>query len=524
MAYGQIDWGAYSQSFPDGATDNPATVALMLAIPSANNSFWTTHETCPQLNKLVSDSSFRQVRPADLVARTTFDTARAHFFLHGVRPNNAAAYEFRVLDYPTNRVVVPWHQIEQFTEASLMQQSGLPQMGYLGGFRAPLGHTLIVDVRKANTGQIVATSLIAWVAIRPVITNVYTSDNLDDFLKKLQYPWARETKRHPAEPLTLPSTNTNLILVLNAAIYHKEQVQYELVRNEDVVIPWTNNAYDNSFVWLKDYKPGTYQVRLRYTAQPQHVTTYRFVVEPAWYESRGFKIMVGIVVAACLGAIFFLLLYVQQKQKSRQELAKKTKLQLELKAIYAQLNPHFVFNALNSIQGLINKQDIQGANNYLSDFARLLRESLTNSNKDEISIHEELQGLDTYLKLERLRFGFEYQISLADSINPYDGSIPALLLQPLVENAVKHGVSALGDAGRIQVRFDRINDTMLVQISDNGNGFRGDAPTGGFGLKLTRDRINLLTELNREQPIELEIAPPSPTGATLTLRFNHWFA
>ncbi|MEZ0607311.1 sensor histidine kinase [Fibrella sp. WM1] len=527
-ACGQIDWSAYSQSFLDGATDNPATVALILAIPMNNNSFWTLHETCPQLDKLVNDSSFRQVRPAHLVTRTTFDTARAQFFLHGVTPKNAAAYQFRVIDYPTNRVVVPWQQIDRFTEDTLNQRAGLPQMGYLGGFKAPLQHTLIVDVRNVGSGQIIASSLIAWVAIKPSISSVYTSDNLNDFLKKLQYPWARETRRsplqQPGEPLTLPSTNTNLVLVLNAAIYHKEQVQYELIRDDEVVIPWQNNEYDNSFVWLRDYAPGTYQLNIRYTAQPLHVTSYPFVVEPAWYQSYGFKIMMGIVVAACLGALLFLLLYVQQKQKSRAELAKKTKLQLELKAIYAQLNPHFVFNALNSIQGLINKQDIQGANNYLSDFARLLRESLANNNKDEISLHEERQTLDTYLKLEQLRFGFQYEITLADSINPYESSIPALLLQPLVENAVKHGVSALGEAGRIQVRFDRINDTMLVQISDNGNGFRADAPTGGFGLKLTRDRIKLLTELNREQPITLDIAANSPAGTTLTLRFNHWFA
>lgn len=200
------------------------------------------------------------------------------------------------------------------------------------------------------------------------------------------------------------------------------------------------------------------------------------------------------------------------------------KLQLELKTIYAQLNPHFVFNALSSIQGLINQQDIQGANNYLSDFARLMRESLTNSNKEEISLHEEIRGLETYLKLEQLRFGFAYQISLDDSIQRYDSSIPALLLQPLVENAVKHGVSTLGKDGRVDIHFDRNGDTMIVRIADNGKGFLSETPSTGFGLKVTRDRIKLMNELNRSQPIQLEITPRSPLGTEIILRFNHWFA
>ena len=529
--HAQIDWGAYSQSFPDDATDDPATVALILAIPMDNNSFWERNGNSPHFFELTKDSAFQQARrwvlPTDLVARTTFDTAQAHFFLHGVNPANADAYQYRVLEYPTNRVVVPWHAIDRFTDSALIESSGLPKMAYLGGYKAPLDHTLIVDVRKIGTSQIVATSLISWVSIKPVITNVYTSDNLDAFLKKLQYPWARENNpggASPAsDPLKLPATDNNLILFLGAKIYHKEQVQYELSRDGRVVIPWKDNDYDNSFTWLKDNAPGAYRLRVRYAVQPQHVREFDFAVSPAWYQSRSFRSMVGVFVLACLGAVVFLVLFFRQKQKARRELANKTKLQLELKTIYAQLNPHFVFNALNSIQGLINKRDIEGANNYLSDFARLMRESLTNSNKGEISLYEEIQGLDTYLRLEQLRFGFSYQITLDDAIQPYDSGIPALLLQPLVENAVKHGVSTLGEAGVIDIRFEKSGDAMVVRIADNGKGFV-KAPTSGLGLKLTRDRIELLKKLNQEQPIQLEIMPRPSAGTEIILRFNHWFA
>ena len=530
--YAQINWANYSQSSPGGTRDNPSAVAFIVAVREEYDSFSKTDADKNVFTILAKDSSldsaFRRLGPATMVNRSAFDTAQAHFFLPAVHPQNAVVYEFRVTDYPTNHVLVPWRTINRFTDSASIQTTGLPKMAYLGGYKAPFGHTLIVTVRRKESRQLAAASLVTWKTIRPRISTVYTSDNLNAFFRKLQYPWAREESQGqvipPTEPLTLPATNTNLILYLNAAIYHKEQVQYELVRDGHVVRTWAVNEYDNSFIWLKDYSPGTYQLNIRYAVQPQHVTTYHFEVEPAWYQSQRFKFLTGIFVAACLGALVFLVLFLQQKQKSRRELFNKTKLQLELKAIYAQLNPHFVFNALSSIQGLINKHDIEGANNYLSNFARLMRESLTNSNKEEVALHEEMQVLDTYLSLERLRFGFQYQIAVDDSINRYDTNIPALLVQPLVENAVKHGVSALQKVGSIDIRFDKIGDTMIVQIADNGRGFSAEASTGGFGLKLTRDRIKLLNELNPAQPILLEIESHLLSGTRINLRFNHWFS
>lgn len=528
--YAQINWGDYSQSFSGGTMADPSTVALIVAVHKANDSFRETNANhiFDLLAKDASlDSAFRRLGPATMVNRSTFDTAPAHFFLHGVNPNNAISYEFRVTDSPTNQILIPWRDVDQFTDSTLVKDSGLPEMAYLGGYKAPVGHTLIVTIRKKEGPRMIAYGLINWSPIKPTIANVYTSDNLDAFFRKLQYPWDRENDQKPTNltvsSLKLPTTNTNLILLLNATIYHKEQVQYEIVRDGQVVRPWASNEYDNSFIWIKNYPPGTYQLNIRYTVQPQHVTTYSFEIVPAWYQTQRFKLMVGLVVVACLGALLFLVLFIRQKQKSRRELANKTKLQLELKAIYAQLNPHFVFNALSSIQGLMNKQDIQGANNYLSNFAKLMRESLTNSNKEDVPLHEEIQVLETYLSLERLRFGFQYQIVVDDSINRYDTNIPALLVQPLVENAVKHGISGLQEAGLIDIRFDKTDGAMVVHIADNGRGFPAQESTNGFGLKLTRDRIKLLNELNPAQPIQLEINPRQPTGTSVILRFTHWF-
>ncbi len=525
--YAQINWGEYSQTFPDDALGNPSTVALVLAVRRGNDSFWNQHTNNDAFTGIDKDASFQNLHAPDPIRRPTFDTAKAHFFLHGVTPQNAAAYRFRVIDYTANRTVVPWQPIRQFTDSVLNKQAGLPPMAYLGGYRAPLGHTLVVDVRRTDSEQITGTAMVAWVPIQPRVTSLYTSDNLDAFLRKLQYPWARESNPSPLEPsagpLLLPPTNTNLVLLLNATIYNKEQLQYELIRDGEVVRHWQNNEYDNSFIWLKGYVPGDYRLRIRYSAQPQHTTEFCFEVAPTWYQSGVFRLMCGFVLVAGLGAVVLIVLFIRQQQRSRTELAKKTKLQLDLKTLYAQFNPHFVFNAMSSIQGLINKQDIAGANQYLADFARLMRESLANSNREMVSLDEEIRMLNTYLRLEQLRFGFQFQILLDEAINAYSTDIPALLLQPLIENAVKHGVAAKGNDGLITVRFSRTNDTLMAQVTDNGTGM-SEAGTGGFGLKLTQDRINLLNELNPTQPISLLINVAVPAGAEVTVRFNHWFA
>ena len=130
----------------------------------------------------------------------------------------------------------------------------------------------------------------------------------------------------------------------------------------------------------------------------------------------------------------------------------KEKLEVSLQSIRSQLNPHFIFNALNSIQALINKNDTDVANKYLSDFSSLLRESLQYNDRVYIPLDIEKQMLDTYLRLEQLRFQFAYSISCSNE-NLANTEIPSLLIQPLVENAVKHGISGLHEKGKIEIVF-----------------------------------------------------------------------
>jgi uncharacterized repeat protein (TIGR02543 family) len=158
------------------------------------------------------------------------------------------------------------------------------------------------------------------------------------------------------------------------------------------------------------------------------------------------------------------------------------------------MNPHFIFNALSSIQNLINQKKNGEANQYLLNFSSLLRMVLATSEKKLISVSEEAAQLRLYLQLEQLRVPFEFRIEIDDTVQPDIEEIPGMLLQPVVENAVKHGVSHVRD-GMITIRFSKEERLLFAEITDNGAGFPAQAQLqNGFGLKATEERLRLINE------------------------------
>ncbi|MCF0062666.1 histidine kinase [Dyadobacter sp. LJ419] len=517
----QIKWADYSHSFLNGA-DKSSKVGLIVAVRKENNSFWQILGKSKHFETFQKNPQFSSLRPQAIVARTVFDTAHAQFFLQGVVPENAFAYQFRVTKYPGNSVVVPWKAIGSFTDAAQIRDSGLPQMAYLGAYRTTLGSMLIVDVKEAKRDTIIATAMVAWESIKPQIMSIYTSETLHAFFRQLQAPWLPDKQSAGNFPtgLTVTSHNTNLVFALQDGVFDKKQIQYKLVRNGKLYRDWQDNDYDNSFIWLKDTQPGNYEIKIRFSAQPQNVTAFLFEIEPVWYETVYFHIFAAALSLALLG---LLVLSIRQRRKIRQGQIDKSRVQLELKSVYAQFNPHFIFNALSSIQALINKQDIRAANAYLTDFAQLTRDSLVYSQRNEISLHEEIQTLDTYLRLEKLRFGFDYHINIAPDVDAYETNIPALLTQPLVENAVKHGVASMGQKGLIQLSISRSGLAMIAKLTDNGKGMDKGNSITGLGLRLTRDRIGLLNQIRPDRLISMDITNAVPTGVQITITFNQWF-
>lgn len=197
----------------------------------------------------------------------------------------------------------------------------------------------------------------------------------------------------------------------------------------------------------------------------------------------------------------------------------KEKAQLQLDAVRSQLNPHFLFNALAGIQTLMNTNQIEQANRYLTRFARLTRAVLKST--DLISLDEERNLLDDYLKMEQLRFNFKYEITTDPNLDLNNVEIPSMLLQPFIENAVKHGIASLTSDGQINIAIFKTNDDLILEIEDNGKGFDTSESYEGLGFNLSTKRIALLNKVYKQDPILLSMKS-KPGKTTITITLTNW--
>lgn len=225
---------------------------------------------------------------------------------------------------------------------------------------------------------------------------------------------------------------------------------------------------------------------------------------------------------ALLGVIIGLIgVYIKRRntKKILGEQQQKEISKLKLEVVKSQLNPHFLFNALAGIQNLMNKNDTENANKYLSKFARLTRNVL--ESKELISLTEEKTLLDDYLQMEQLRFGFQYTINTQADLDTENIEIPAMLLQPFVENAVKHGIAEKGKDGEIAVSFEKQVSDLVLKITDNGSGFDTTQTYDGLGLALSKNRISLLNTVYKDTPFILNIQSDT-NGTTVTITLSQW--
>ncbi|MDQ4121598.1 MAG: histidine kinase [Acidobacteriota bacterium] len=171
----------------------------------------------------------------------------------------------------------------------------------------------------------------------------------------------------------------------------------------------------------------------------------------------------------------------------------ETKLaQAQLDALKMQLHPHFLFNTLNSISVLM-RDDVKAANRMLVRLSELLRVALKSEGTQEISLKDELEFLRGYLEIEQIRFQDRLQVDFEVETETLDARVPNLILQPLVENAIKHGIAPLATTGKITIEAKRENGFVRLSVSDNGAGLSKTANgENGIGLKNTRERLKKL--------------------------------
>jgi two-component system LytT family sensor kinase len=531
VARAQINWKNYSTSFQgDGKEGSRPT--LVTAIPYNGIYGGASYNSIFSKGLPVADSlrTAENKWPRYIGESRTIDSNEVYFLAPGLHPANANRYEYRVL-LDGRTTIVPWSTVTNFTKPGFALNEFAGNFGLLGGFKTTWGHSVLVDLRERSTGHILSSALVHWTSASARVDGCYTASNLANLVRSTgtYSDWRTDStikrllEQLVAGKLVLQPNDNTLIFHVGAEVYQRTALEYRLVRGSSVVIDWKSNDFDNDLILLKDLAPGAYTLSIRLRAQRHNPSSYVFTIKANWYESKGFQFLLGFLQVASIGFVILLFTLFRQRRRTKRERTTREKLNLELRSIRAQLNPHFVFNALSSIQGLVNNKDTEAANRYLSEFGHLLRDSLAISDKDFTELALETGILDTYLKLEQLRFGFSYTIEIAPDVAATATDIPAFLLQPIVENAVKHGVSDLREGGRVHLRFYREKANFIAEVNDNGKPWDTFNAPSGYGLRLTRERIRLLNQLLKGLVIEMTIACTSSAGTTVKIEFSNWW-
>nr|WP_288878820.1 sensor histidine kinase [uncultured Pedobacter sp.] len=254
-------------------------------------------------------------------------------------------------------------------------------------------------------------------------------------------------------------------------------------------------------------EPGDYQLMVwaagRNNIWNKVPAILHITVKPPFWGSIWFIVTIG-----CLLLIIIVLIYrhrinIIRKKETEKAERKRMVAELEMQALRAQINPHFMFNALNAIQNYYSKNDELGANYYMASFSSLIRKTLTHSKEHWNTIANEMSMLKAYIELEQMRFKhrFSYEIFMDPTLEKF--KIPTMLLQIYTENAINHGLRYLKqDNGKLIISCHRSDDAIVCTIEDNGVGFeearRLDSRPGDYksmGLKITAGRIAAINEL-----------------------------
>jgi ligand-binding sensor domain-containing protein len=289
---------------------------------------------------------------------------------------------------------------------------------------------------------------------------------------------------------------------------------------------------NNNFLDYRSLKSGTYKLKiiagLQNTAwgKPFFLT---FQVLPKFYETLWFRLL---IIASFVSVS--LLLFIRRAKlatnKAKEELALTERInELKHQALSAMMNPHFIFNSLNSVQHLVNTNKLEEANDYIAMMATLMRKKLDTARQGFIILSEEINRLKLYLDLEKLRFQdkFSYEIITSLGINSDSIMIPNMIIQPFVENSLWHGIINSGRVGLLRVTFSFedvevesiINKTLIIKITDNGIGIKQAQRNKkedhiSKGIQIIEERLRLLsTKMELPKPIIFEDLSDSNNGS-----------
>lgn len=319
--------------------------------------------------------------------------------------------------------------------------------------------------------------------------------------------------------------------------YHQNHITFEFLginmkRPEDVKYKWKLEGFDMGWspestdrsILYSNLNPGKYRFLLVAANEDgvwsKYPLVYEFEIETPYWDTNWFKglILIGILI------VLFGIYKIGTNRIRSKALVKQREVELEMdvleleqKAMRLQMNPHFIFNALNSIQSLIGTGKETEARYFLAKFSRLMRQILDNSKKSEITLEEEINTLENYLLIEQFCNGgrFDYSIEVDKTMESDFIHIPPMLIQPFVENSIKHGMKGRTEdqeKGKISISFSESNGILECFIEDNGIGRKRaekikkesrETYHASTGLSVTTDRLRKLDSNGQINPLEI---------------------
>ncbi|MFC4262800.1 sensor histidine kinase [Ferruginibacter yonginensis] len=318
----------------------------------------------------------------------------------------------------------------------------------------------------------------------------------------------------------------SLIAYANATNTH---VAYSINGKELVHLPSDRREINLAFLKADNYKIDFFIVTNGIVSNTVS-QSFTFKINAPFYNTWWF---ISIISCIIMGIVYALVKLKIKKERSQLAL-KESKILLEkeldkttLSGIKAQMNPHFIFNALNTIQSYVYMNDKKNAGIYISKFSDLTRSILDMSNKDAITISEEINALSLYLSLEKMRFedSFEYEILVDDTLEVDKITIPAMLIQPYVENAVKHGLLHRKTNRQLQIRFQLEGEQVKILVDDNGIGRKRSAELKelnkklhqSFSMNANKKRLDILQQHFKEVNLQIVDKYDNDGQATGTL-------
>lgn len=263
---------------------------------------------------------------------------------------------------------------------------------------------------------------------------------------------------------------------------------------------WQSNSSGN--ITFYNLSPGRYNIEVQaqqYKSGWSKSLRIQVHVLPLWYQKTAVKLLtILLLLMVCVVLVYWRIRQLRKRDSAQHQVEIRIN-ELERKTLAAQMNPHFIFNSLNTLQQLVLDQETEMALKYLGDFALLMRQILSNSRKPVIAIHEELEFLKNYLIVEKVRYygAFNFEFLVESGLDEMI-TLPPMLIQPIVENAIKYGVSTATDVFPLIVISVQQKESFLVfEITDNGAGIdfvskvqQERKPTSSNALEIIKERLN----------------------------------